>query len=88
MIDGGTPCVAVLVMDETDEEVARFKVPGMRQFGYVSQFPGWERLHIVPAWGSDWREESVDIYGPWLSDPGQVYWYHPPSVRAKWGDIQ
>jgi hypothetical protein len=88
MIDGGTPCVAVIVMDETDEEVARFKVPGMRQFGYVCQFAGYYRLHVVPAWISNWRTDSIDVYGPWLGDAGRRRWYTPPSERAKWGDIQ
>lgn len=89
MIGKSTPLVAVMVMDNGDEEVLRMKIPGLRQFSYVCPRGGMYHMYIVREWGDDWRADAVDAWRYCgVAEPGAVRHYHPPSVRATWGDVQ
>lgn len=87
MIDRMTPCVAVMVMENGEEEVLRMKIAGLRQFTYVCPRNGAYRLYIVPDWNSDWRTEAIDDVGHDIGDRDGIRYYAPPTQRATWGDI-
>ena len=80
--------VAVMVMEDSGEEVLRMRVPAGRQFTYVCPRDGAYRLYIMRDWEAEWRKEpALDVYGRWVAGRNDVRHYAPPAERKDWGEV-
>ena len=80
--------VAVMVMEDTGEEVLRMRVPAGYTFAYICPIRhGIYRLYIVPEWGDN-IDKAIDVYGPWPMQPAKMSYYAPPAERKNWGAIE
>jgi len=79
--------VAVMVMEDTGEEVLRMRVPAGRQFTYVCPRDGAYRLYIMPEWEPASAHGALDVYGPWVAGRNDVRHYAPPAERKDWGEV-